>query len=75
MEDIVTARFDYDALDVIGAPTRIRLRSTAVHVRNDEDGVIVAYVRDGELSCARASGAVLAGYHMMIPADHAGAAP
>ena len=68
MEDIVTARFDYDALDVIGAPTRIRLRSTAVHVRNDEDGVIVAYVRDGELSCARASGAVLAGYHMMIPA-------
>jgi spermidine dehydrogenase len=68
MEDIVTARFDYDTLDVIGAPTRIRLRSTAVHVRNDEDGVIVAYVRDGELSCARASGAVLAGYHMMIPA-------
>jgi spermidine dehydrogenase len=68
MEDIVTARFDYGTLDVVGSPARIRLRSTAVDVRNDHDGVLVTSVRDGELSCTRASCAILAGYHMMIPA-------
>ena len=74
MEDIVTARFDYDALDVIGSATRIRLRSTAVHVRNDEGGVIVAYVRGGELSGARASGARTRGLSHDDPSHHAGAA-
>ena len=36
MEDIVTARFDYATLDRPGEPVRLRLRSTAVHVANDE---------------------------------------
>jgi spermidine dehydrogenase len=68
MEDIVTARFDYREVDRLGAATRIRLESTAVHVRNDDGGgVQVAYVRDGGLRCARARRAILAGYHMMIP--------
>jgi spermidine dehydrogenase len=66
MEDIVTARFDYGALDRAGEPVRLRLRSTGVHVANDGDGVRVAYVRDGELDGVRARHAILAGYHMMI---------
>ncbi len=65
MEDIVTARFDYATLDRPGAPVRLRLRSTAVHVANDGDVVRVAYVRDGELTGVRARRAILAGYHMM----------
>jgi spermidine dehydrogenase len=66
MEDVVTARFDYGALDRAGEPVRLRLRSTAVHVANDGAGVRVAYVRDGALASARARQAILAGYHMMI---------
>jgi len=66
MEDIVTARLDYGALDRPGEPVRLRLRSTAVHVANDGDGVRVAYVRDGDLTGVRAHHAILAGYHMMI---------
>jgi spermidine dehydrogenase len=67
MEDIVTARFDYDVLDIEGRPARLRLRATAVHVRNHEAGVDVGYVRDGELHRVHAAGAILAGYHMMVP--------
>ena len=66
MEDIVTARFDYAALDGPDEPVRLRLRSTAVHVVNDGDAVRVAYVRDGRLTGVRARHAILAGYHMMI---------
>jgi spermidine dehydrogenase len=80
MEDIVTDRFDYATLDVPGEPVRLRLRSTAVHVRNDGDGVRVAFVRDGELAGVRARHAILAGYHMMagrimpeLPRDQRGA--
>jgi spermidine dehydrogenase len=68
MEDIVTAPFDYRRLDEDGTPTRLRLESTAVHVRNRDGGVDVGYVKDGELRMARAARCVLAGYHMMIPA-------
>ena len=66
MEDIVSARFDYGALDRANEPVRLRLRSTGVHVANNDDGVHVAYVRDGELAGVRARHAILAGYHMMI---------
>jgi len=65
MEDIVTARFDYRMLDRPGEPVRLRLRSTAVDVRNEGDGVRIAYVRDGELTGVRARHVILAGYHMM----------
>ena len=68
MEDVVTARFDYAALDRSSAPVRIRLRSTVVRVANDGDEVDVTYVRDGELARVRARHVILAGYHMMIPA-------
>src|SRR5262245_1746975 len=68
MEDVVTARFDYDELDRHGSQVRLRLGSTAVRVANDGDEVDVLYVRDGDLARVRTRRAILAGYHMMIPA-------
>ena len=67
MEDIVTARFDYSRLDRGDQPTRIRLESTAVHIRNTGDGVEVGYLNDGRLHRVHAGQCVSAGYHMMVP--------
>ena len=71
-EDIVMARIDYSQLDVAGTPLRLRLNSTAIRARHLGDPksaskVEVAYVRDGRAYSARAGGAVLACYNMMIP--------
>jgi spermidine dehydrogenase len=71
-EDIVTARFDYAQLDRDGAPVRIRLNSTAVHVRHVGDTessreVEVTYVRSGEARRVRGRSCVLACYNAMIP--------
>ena len=67
MEDIVTARFDYTRLDRADQPTRLRLESTAVHVRNTQDGVDIGYLKGGRLHRVHAARCVLAGYNMMIP--------
>lgn len=48
MEDIVTAKFDYDMLDKLGRAVRIRLNSTAVHIENNAQGTVVAYIKRGE---------------------------
>jgi spermidine dehydrogenase len=68
MEDVVTARFDYSALDVSTCPVRLRLRSTAVNVQNADGGVDVGYARNGELHRVHGNRCVLAGYAMMVPA-------
>jgi spermidine dehydrogenase len=47
MDDVVQARFDYDALDRPGQNVRIRLDSTCVEVRDGGDAVSIGYVRDG----------------------------
>jgi spermidine dehydrogenase len=67
MADIVTAPFDYAALDRPANPVRIRLSSTAVRVRNRADRVDVGYVRDGKLARVEAKACVLACYNMMVP--------
>ena len=67
MQDIVTARFDYGVLDLPRDRTRLRLRSTAVHVSNRGGAVDVGYVRDAQLHRVRAGKTILAGYHSMIP--------
>ncbi len=67
MEDIVTAPFDYGTLDDPAWKTRLRLESTAVHVRNSDGGVDLGYVRAGQLYRVRAARCVLASYNMMIP--------
>lgn len=67
MDDVVSAAFDYGALDRGGQPVRIRLGSTCVHVGRAGDKAQVAYVRDGALHRVESRQAVLACFHMMIP--------
>ena len=72
MEDVVTARADYSRLDQAGAPVRIRLNSSVVHVNNvgpasTAKEVGVAYVRGGKMQSVRAKNCVLACYNVMIP--------
>lgn len=66
--DIVTAAADYSRLDRPSSPTRIRLNSTALRVRNlDDDRVEVIYARAGALHRTTAKHCVLACWNMMIP--------
>jgi spermidine dehydrogenase len=72
MEDVVTARFDYKALDVRESPVRIRLDSTAVNVRhrgdpNSADEVELTYVRGDRAYRVRGGRCVLACYNASIP--------
>jgi spermidine dehydrogenase len=60
----VQARMNFAALDRAGAPVRIRLQSTAVHLRHDGDpatagSVIVTYAKDGRLHNVRAKAVVM----------------
>ncbi|HEX3846854.1 MAG TPA: NAD(P)-binding protein, partial [Steroidobacteraceae bacterium] len=69
MDDVLLADFNYARLDVDGAPIRLRLNSTAVHVANGAKGgpVDVGYVRSGTLHRVQAGQCVLACYNMIIP--------
>ncbi|HEY2545053.1 MAG TPA: NAD(P)-binding protein [Candidatus Acidoferrum sp.] len=76
MLDVVTTRADYSKLDVEGAPVRIRLNSTVMHVQHsgvgDTEGeaaktVDIAYMRGKKLQSVQAKNCVLACYNGMIP--------
>jgi spermidine dehydrogenase len=72
MEDVVTARMNYAKLDDAESKVRIRLNSTAVHVKHTGDPqsakeVEVTYVRGGQARRVRAPFCVLACYNMVIP--------
>jgi spermidine dehydrogenase len=67
MDDIVLARFDYDALDRGDNDVRIRLQSTVIDVRQSGDAVHIGYVSAGAPHRVAAKHAVLACFHMMIP--------
>ncbi len=72
MEDLVTARFDYSALDRPDSEVRLRLGSTVVRVEHDGDPrsaerVSVQYVRNGRSERVTARRVVLACYNMVIP--------
>ena len=72
VENAVIARVDYAQLDQPQKPIRVRLNSTAIRVKHLGDPrsatqVEVTYLRDGKAFTARAGGAVLACYNMMIP--------
>ena len=72
MEDLVTAKADYSRLDEDSAPVRLRLNSTAVHVRHSNASggpkeVQIAYMRGGKLQSVVARNCVLACYNGMIP--------
>ena len=69
MEDLVTARADYDRLDRNDSRVLIRLSSTAVRVRHAAhgDAVDVTYVRDGIAERVRGRHVILACYNNIIP--------
>jgi spermidine dehydrogenase len=70
MDDVVTAHADYRKLDVPGAPVRVRLNSTVVHVWQEAESggaVQVAYERNGKLQQVHGAKCVLACYNVMIP--------
>jgi len=71
MEDIVTARFNYQRLDDPRSTVRIRLNSTVVRVQHIDDNltnqVRVTYVRDGETRSVTSGQVVMACYHAIIP--------
>lgn len=72
MDDIVTARVDYQKLDLDGAPVRLRLNSTVVNVAHDGEpksaqAVHVTYVRDGRAYRVLGRNCVMACYNAMIP--------
>jgi spermidine dehydrogenase len=70
-ETIVTALANYDALDTPASPTRIRLRSTAVHVEHvgpvaGAEAVRVVYVRDGKRCQVSGGNVVMACFNNII---------
>jgi spermidine dehydrogenase len=72
MEDIVTAKMNYAALDDPRSHVRIRLNSTVVKAANvgDPDSakeVEVTYVRGGQAHSIRAGACILACWNMVIP--------
>jgi len=69
MEDLVTARLDYNLLDNPASKTRIRLNSTAVDVRHVSggDAVDVRYVQNGSAHRVRARHVILGCYNNMVP--------
>jgi spermidine dehydrogenase len=77
MEDVVVAMADYSRLDRASSAVRIRLNSTVVRVRHDDDRhegdpgsaskVQVTYTRNGQLFQVRGRRCVLACYSGMVP--------
>jgi spermidine dehydrogenase len=66
-EDVVVTRFNYSALDRETNTTRLRLNSTAVGVRNNDNQVEVDYVQQGKAQRVTADHCVLACYNALIP--------
>ncbi|MFN8573179.1 MAG: FAD/NAD(P)-binding protein [Gemmatimonadaceae bacterium] len=69
MEDVVTTRADYSQLDRSSSNVRIRLNSTAVHVRHvaRDTAVDVTYVTGGKPHTVRGTKVIMACYNMAIP--------
>jgi spermidine dehydrogenase len=72
MEDIVTAKLNYAALDDASSLVRIRLNSTAILARNvgnpeSAKEVEVTYVHEGKSRSVRGATCILACWNMVIP--------
>jgi len=72
MEDVVTARADYNKLDESSSQVRIRLNSTAVRAQTSEDSdaakqIEVSYVQAGKLKKVTGKSCILACYNSMVP--------
>ncbi len=70
LDDLVTARADYAALDRPGQPTRVRLNATVVNVANlgrGDEGVRIEYLRGATAHTLLARHCVLACWNAVIP--------
>lgn len=72
MDDVVTAKFDYQALDRDDQTVRLRLNATAIDVRHRDPtqpalGISVGYVQDGQAYRVGGRYGVMACYNHMIP--------
>lgn len=67
VEDSITAKVDYEALDHPESPVKIRLSSTVVRVENKDGMVEVIYACDGKLYRVYGKHCVLACWHSVIP--------
>lgn len=67
MAGVVTAKFDYRQLDTPSQKVKIRLNSTAIHVKNVPGGVNATYFTKGKAYQVAAKQCIMAGYNMMIP--------
>ncbi len=67
MEAIVLDKFDYSQLDKPENTVQIRLSSPAVHVKNDETGVLVAYRTQSNLFKVHGKKCIMACNHRLIP--------
>jgi spermidine dehydrogenase len=72
VDDLVTARAQYQLLDRAGEPVRVRLNATVIRAANvgassAERGVRVEYVRAGRARAVRARHCVLACWNAVIP--------
>ncbi len=60
LQAVATGAVNFSALDREGAPVRLRLQSTAVHIRHDgSESVLVTYVQAGKLYRVRAKAVVM----------------
>jgi len=64
---IAMATLDYDQLDIADHPVKIRLSSTVVNVKNENNEVVTTYVNNGKTLRIRSKHSVLACYHVIIP--------
>lgn len=69
VEEVVLAKFNYDALDLPNSPVRLRLNSTVVRVANVEKGAEVFYasLKDHQVHKVLAKKVVMANYNSFIP--------
>ena len=67
MDDITTAEFDYSKLDARTSPVRLRLNSTVVRARQEDDNVTISYVQDGKPARVKAKHCIMACYNSIIP--------
>ncbi|MBM4219432.1 MAG: NAD(P)/FAD-dependent oxidoreductase [Gammaproteobacteria bacterium] len=68
MNDIISAKFDYSKLDQPDSRVKLRLNSTAVHVRHVNDRTVeMTYVEGDQARRVRAKHCVMACYHSIVP--------
>ncbi len=69
MEDLVSAKVNYDELDSKHSKVKVRLDSTVVNVQHtpDEKSVDIRYVKNGKVYRVRGNHVVMACYNNMLP--------